>query len=392
MLNISDIGAIRELRDFLEDVGYRSACRRLVPYNDELIFPSFRELQESLKGASPFHRLLLSLFRQGHPVAERHLVSGLTPGKFELLRHLQLLVEDDRGEYRTPSLALVSTAGLLLVVSLPPEYPSAHDRKQPVYIGAESTHLVRALPASLRDKVVLDVCSGSGIQGLVCASRGARRVVGLEKSPLAVNLARFNAILNGFEEVVEIRESDLYSALRPEERFDFVVSNPPFMPVTEGLDYPICGGGGADGMSVMIPLITELPNHLAEQATGLIYCNAIGDQHRVFLHDRVSAAVKTGRLHVSAFVELKMPIDEYADSALALNLRNTCPEVDEPRRKVELDTWKTQMKAAGTEYVYGEILRFIRGGVRTGFAHVPFYNAPGTDPLVTAVRTNRMAM
>jgi methylase of polypeptide subunit release factors len=392
MLNTNDIGAIRELRDFLEDTGFRSACRRLVPHNDELIFPGFGELQESLRGASSFHRLLLSVFRQGHCAAERHLKTGLTTSKFELMKHLGLLVEDERGEYRTPGLALVSTAGLFLVVSLPPDYPTARDRKQPVYIGAESTHLVRALPASLRGKVVLDICSGSGIQGLVCASRGAKRVIGLEKSPLAVNLARFNAILNGLDDVVEVRESDLYSALRPDERFDFVVSNPPFMPVTETLDYPICGGGGADGMSTMIPLLSGLPQYLCHDASGFIYCNVIGDQHRVFLHEHLAPTLKSAGLHVSAFVELKMPIEEYAQSALAQNLRNTCPEADEDRRRKAIDTWRDQMRAMRAEYVYGQILRFKRGETKTGFSHVPFYQASATDPLVAAVRTNRMAI
>jgi hypothetical protein len=145
-------------------------------------------------------------------------------------------------------------------------------------------------------------------------------------------------------------------------------------------------------MTLMIPLLTELPRYLSEQASGLIYCNAIGDQHRIFLHGRVERELAVAGIGASAFVELKVPIDTYAELSLAPNLRNTCPEASRAEREAELARWRSEVKAQGASFVYGEILRLRRPAPKVGFSHVPFYNAPGTDPLVSAVRINRRAM
>jgi SAM-dependent methyltransferase len=72
---------------------------------------------------------------------------------------------------------------------------------------------------------VLDLGVGSGIQALL-AARHARRVVATDLNPRAVEIAAFNAALNGVE--VDCVEGDLFEPVRG-RRFDLVVSNPPFV-------------------------------------------------------------------------------------------------------------------------------------------------------------------
>jgi release factor glutamine methyltransferase len=71
---------------------------------------------------------------------------------------------------------------------------------------------------------VLDVGCGAGTLALVAASRGARRAVGVDLSERAIELARFNARLNGV--AAEFRAGDLLAPVRG-EAFDLVVSQPP---------------------------------------------------------------------------------------------------------------------------------------------------------------------
>jgi len=73
---------------------------------------------------------------------------------------------------------------------------------------------------------VLDMGTGSG----VCALRAAHyagRVVAVDISAAAVRCARINAMLNRFDDRIDIRHGDLFAPLSG-ERFDLVLFNPPF--------------------------------------------------------------------------------------------------------------------------------------------------------------------
>lgn len=59
------------------------------------------------------------------------------------------------------------------------------------------------------------------------ASRYAERVTATDLNPRAVEFARFNAALNGVENV-EVREGSVFAPVAG-ERFDLIVSNPPFV-------------------------------------------------------------------------------------------------------------------------------------------------------------------
>ncbi len=69
---------------------------------------------------------------------------------------------------------------------------------------------------------VLDVGTGSGILGIVAARLGARRVLGLDIDPEALEAARINLVKNGVDSVMAVSATPLE---RVEETFDLVVSN-----------------------------------------------------------------------------------------------------------------------------------------------------------------------
>lgn len=80
---------------------------------------------------------------------------------------------------------------------------------------------------------VLDIGTGSGIIGLYAASHGAERVVATDINPAALKSTRRNAADLGFADVIETRlvpENDIsaYSVVKPGERFDVIISNPPY--------------------------------------------------------------------------------------------------------------------------------------------------------------------
>ena len=74
---------------------------------------------------------------------------------------------------------------------------------------------------------VLDVCTGSGILAIAAARAGASRVTAVDVSWRAVVAARLNARVNGVR--LRVRRGDLFEPVRG-ERFDLIVSNPPYIP------------------------------------------------------------------------------------------------------------------------------------------------------------------
>lgn len=86
--------------------------------------------------------------------------------------------------------------------------------------------LIEAMDIAQEDEV-LDVGCGYGPIGLIAAKKAKQgHVTMVDINSRAVELAKENATLNKISNVT-ILESDLFSALKEEQRFDVVLTNPP---------------------------------------------------------------------------------------------------------------------------------------------------------------------
>jgi release factor glutamine methyltransferase len=72
---------------------------------------------------------------------------------------------------------------------------------------------------------VLDMGTGSGVNAIL-AARTARSVLAVDLNPSALSAAEANAARNGVADRVEVRHSDVFSAV--DGRFDLIVFDPPF--------------------------------------------------------------------------------------------------------------------------------------------------------------------
>ena len=77
---------------------------------------------------------------------------------------------------------------------------------------------------------VLDIGTGSGCIACMIAKLTNAKVIGLDISSDALNTALDNASrLNLFNKAI-FRKSDIFSNVRADEKFDVIVSNPPYIP------------------------------------------------------------------------------------------------------------------------------------------------------------------
>lgn len=115
----------------------------------------------------------------------------------------------------------------------------------------------------LPESRVLDLCTGSGLLALTAAARGVRDVTAVDVSRRAVLTVRLNALLNGVR--IRALRGSLFDVLG-DERFDVIVSNPPYVPA-ETDELPRRGpqrawDAGLDGRVVLDRLLAEAPARL----------------------------------------------------------------------------------------------------------------------------------
>jgi release factor glutamine methyltransferase len=108
---------------------------------------------------------------------------------------------------------------------------------------------------------VLDLCSGSGALAIRAAARDAsRQVTAVDVSRRSVLTIRINAALNGVR--VRAVRGDLLNAVAG-ERFDAIVSNPPYVPAATD-ELPARGlarawDAGRDGRALLDRICAEAP-------------------------------------------------------------------------------------------------------------------------------------
>ncbi len=124
-----------------------------------------------------------------------------------------------------------------------------------------------------RGKTVLDIGCGSGIISLYAARLGARKVIATDIDPRAILSVQMNAKemhLDGLIEARLVPQTDIsaYSVVKTEERFDVIISNPPYSIDLDSKENNTCIDRGDLGFSIL----RGLKQHMAPQGeTILLY-------------------------------------------------------------------------------------------------------------------------
>jgi release factor glutamine methyltransferase len=129
-----------------------------------------------------------------------------------------------------------------------------------------------ALAKSLAAPRIVDIGTGSGNLAVTLARELSKsQVTAIDRSGAALAVARQNGAKHGVAERVRFLKGDLFDPLTSEERFDFVVSNPPYIPHDEIPKLPVgvrqyepqaALDGGPDGFAVFQRLIEAARSRL----------------------------------------------------------------------------------------------------------------------------------
>ena len=148
-----------------------------------------------------------------------------------------------------------------------------------VYKPSDDTFLI-ADNLEVKDQAkVLDVGTGCGILAVLVAEK-AHKVVATDANPYAVQCAELNSKLNSFLDKIEVRQGRLFEAVKPDEKFDLIIFNPPYLPVREDEErswIEAAWSGGPDGRRVTNEFVSKAPEHLEEGGVIVLLQSTISD-------------------------------------------------------------------------------------------------------------------
>ncbi len=205
---------------------------------------------------------LARLFRYDEPLAVADASEALGPDLASALTDAGILVASADGTTVASHFMITPTAPQLWLLS----DALSGGRDAVMGPGGGTEHLARLVPQRFGG-AVLDIGCGAGSFALVGAGAGARRAVGVDINPRAVEVARFNARLNALS--AEFRDGDGVAPVAG-ETFDLVVSQPPFVVRPAGEAERTFLFGGTDGDELPQRLLRESANVLAPGGRALV--------------------------------------------------------------------------------------------------------------------------
>jgi len=179
-----------------------------------------------------------------------------------------------------------------------------------VYVPAEDSELLIENLVDVKNKSVLDVGTGSGIQAINAVKQGASKVIGIDINPYAVECAKINLELNEIDsKKLFFKTSDLFKNI--DEKFDVILFNAPYLPTSDEeklekyLNYAF--DGGKDGREVLDKFLDEVSNYLNENGIVQILQSSLTNGNKTIekMEKLGFVAKQTGSLKFS-FEELQV--------------------------------------------------------------------------------------
>lgn len=273
----------RRLRDLLVRSGFEETplCARAgIDSIYDLPRPhersAFREATDPLA-------LLVRLFLDGDELPRTLIESMLPASGLEILDGLALLhaAPDDAASCKA-SVAIYPMEELFVASDRRHDFESTDDTPPADLVFSpvtrETRRFLRLMPRESCNHL-LDLCTGTGVAGLVAASRFARRVTLVDVAERSVRFAKFNAALNDLHNVRVLR-GDIFEPLG-DEQFDVIIAHPPYVPALE-TEF-VFRDAGEDGEEVTRRIIAGSGKHLA--MGGQFFCECM-------LTERNSAAIE----------------------------------------------------------------------------------------------------
>ena len=155
-----------------------------------------------------------------------------------------------------------------------------------------AAELLQTVPGT---SVALELCAGAGHIGLLALAMADAlpvRLVTADVNPAACAYARRNAESAGLSDRVEVREGRIDAVLAPEERFELIIADPPWVASSMTNRFPddplIAIDGGSDGLDIVRSCLEACERHLVSGGSVVLQLGSPDQALRVQDHLRAT--------------------------------------------------------------------------------------------------------
>ena len=129
----------------------------------------------------------------------------------------------------------------------------------------------------VKNKSFLDMGAGSGILSISAIKAGA-------KSVLAVDIQK-DVVISLKSKKIQVIQSDLFSNIKKENKFDLITFNPPYLPEDkrEDIESQRATTGGKTGDEIILKFLKQVLKHLNKNGKILIVISSLTPQKRIEL-------------------------------------------------------------------------------------------------------------
>ncbi|WP_087725879.1 methyltransferase [Pandoraea sp. PE-S2T-3] len=213
------------------------------------------------------------------------------------------------------------------------------------YYGTDSMMLGQLVRMS--GARVLDMCSGIGSQAIL-AAKLSNQVISVELQPSVRRVFQLNVAMNSLDNRIERFEGDLFSPLAG-ETFDYIICNPPFLPVPPEIQLRSIAHGGEDGLSLMERLLIEGSSHLSEQGRIVAVGMVLGDESTPRLN-AIRQAASTRHLNIHITLQFKAPLT--ANTRITAALRSMCAPSQQATKRETTDAYDHHFEKLAATHLY----------------------------------------
>lgn len=145
-----------------------------------------------------------------------------------------------------------------------------------IYSPADDSFLLQTqVKKYSKGKKVLDMGSGSGILAKTAKAAGAKSVVALDVDDESVNYLK--------SQNLEAIKSNLFSNVKPKEKFDLIIFNPPYLPLDsrEDKESRKTTTGGKRGDEIILIFLKKAEEHLEDKGIILLLFSSLTPRERI---------------------------------------------------------------------------------------------------------------
>jgi len=157
-----------------------------------------------------------------------------------------------------------------------------------VYEPAEDTFQLLEIINIRKGDKVLEIGTGCGVIALECIMQGAE-VICTDINPYAVDTLR-RTIENNKQKLsgpIEVRLGDLFTVVKPDENFDVIIFNPPYLP-TQSEDrtggsgwFDVAVDGGSSGLEITNRFLESVKYFLKKNGSAYFVFSSLCDRTKL---------------------------------------------------------------------------------------------------------------